>query len=307
LVAGRRVLQIIRNVLLVFTALFAIFMVVVLPWFGANIVTTFNFHFPDPNDGKTPKSYGLDFQWTQFESSDGIRLSGWYIPAQPKARGTIIYCHGKNRSRIEMLPMAVLGHQLGYDGVLFDFRHSGMSGGKITTLGYQERLDAEAAVRYALKSEHAPHPIILWGVSMGAAAALMAAAETPAVDAVISDSTFLSFRQVIVHHVHLFFHLPSFPIADEVIWWSAWRGHFRPSEFDLRKAVRRINPRPVLFVAVRHDQRMPPWIAQELYSLSASPKKAIVVVPGSRHGEGFNSGREAYQAAVEKFLASLSP
>ncbi len=302
---GRRVLQIIRNVFLIFAALFGIFMLVVVPWFGTNIVTTFTFHFPDPNDGKTPQTYGLGFQWIRFNASDGIPLSGWYIPGPAKPRGTIIYCHGKNRTRIEMLPMAVFGHLLGYDGLLFDFRHSGMSGGKISTLGYQERLDVEAAVRYALHSENAPHPIVLWGVSMGAAAALMAASETPAVGAVISDSTFLSFRQVIVHHVHLFFHLPSFPIADEIIYWSAWRGHFRPSDFDLRKAVQRINPRPILFVAVRHDPRMPPWIAQELYSLSHSPKKAIVIVPGYRHGEGFNSGREPYEAGVRKFLASL--
>ena len=302
----RRAFQVMLNVFLILAGLFAVFILAVVPWFGTNIVTTYSFHFPDPNDGKTPISYGLDFQWINFRSSDGIPLSGWYVPYRPKPHGTIIYCHGMNRTRIEMLPMAVWGHQLGYDGLLFDFRHSGMSGGKISTIGYQERLDVEAAVRYALEQESAARPIVLWGVSMGAAAALMAAAETPTVNAVISDSTFLSFRQVIIHHVHLFFHLPSFPVADEIIAWSAWRGHFRPSAFDLRKAVRRINPRPILFIAVRHDQRMPPWIAQKLYSLSSSPKKMLVIVPGHVHGEGFNSGRAPYEAAVRKFLADLA-
>ena len=40
-----------------------------------------------------------------------------------------------NRTRIEMLPDAVFGHSLGYNGLLFDFRHQGMSGGDHHDLG----------------------------------------------------------------------------------------------------------------------------------------------------------------------------
>lgn len=298
--------RIIRNILLILLAVAALFFFVVVPWFLSGIVTQRRFHFHDRNDGNTPKSYGLDYQSIEFRSSDGISLKGWYVPAGPNARGTIIYCHGLNRTRIEMLPMEVYGHGLGYNGLLFDFRHSGESGGNIGTLGYQERLDAVAAVRYALDRETAEHPVVLWGVSMGASAALMAAAETQDVAGIISDSSFLSYSHVIAHHAWLFFHLPAFPIVDEVIYWSAWRGGFWPSDFDLRKAVERINPRPILFIAVEGDRRITPAVARELYSHSTSPGKAILVVPGHRHGEGFTSGNEAYEQAVKNFLAGLS-
>lgn len=297
--------KIIRAIIIVIFSLVAIFFLVVVPLFFTYLITSARFHFRDPNDGKTPQSFGLQYQPIEFHSSDGILLKGWYVPAGPGARGTIIYCHGRNRSRVEMLPMEVYGHSLGYNGLLFDFRDSGDSGGKIGSLGYLERLDAVAAVHYALDQEHAQKPVILWGVSMGAAASLMAAAETPDVAAVISDSSFLSFRHVIVHHAHLFFHIPSFPIVDEAIYLSAWRAGFWPSEFDLRKAVERTNPRPVLFIAVKDDKRITPAVARELYSCSTSPQKAIVVVPGHRHGEGFTSGHELYVQAVKKFLASL--
>jgi len=298
--------RIVRNILLVLVGLVAIFFLVVVPLFFTYLITSARFHFPDPNDGKTPMSFGLEFQSIEFHSSDGILLKGWYVPAGPGARGTIIYCHGRNRSRVEMLPMEVFGHSLSYNGLLFDFRDSGTSGGKIGTLGYQERHDVIAAVRYALDQEKAARPIVLWGVSMGASAALMAAAETPDVAAVISDSSFLSFRHVIVHHAHLFFHMPSFPIVDEAIYLSAWRGGFWPSDFDLRKAVQRINPRPILFVAVKDDKRITPEVARELRSYSTSPKTMLIVVPGYRHGEGFTSGHEAYELAVKEFLASLA-
>jgi alpha-beta hydrolase superfamily lysophospholipase len=295
-----------RNVVLILALLVAGFFLIFVPWFFTRIATYGRFHYPDPNDGKTPISYHLNFQWVDFRSTDGIPLKGWYIPAQGPAHGTIVYCHGLNRTRVEMLPDAVFAHSLGYNGLLFDLRHQGMSGGKVTTLGYKERWDVEGAVRFALEQEKAARPVILWGVSMGASAALLAAAETPDVAAVISDSSFDSLMNTVRHHLKLFLHLPAFPIADEVAYWIAWRGGFRVSDFNLVKAVERIGDRPILFVAVQGDRRMPPSIAQNLYAHAESPLKKIVILPGHRHGEGFNQAREPYEKAVTAFLASLA-
>jgi hypothetical protein len=50
---------------------------------------------------------------------------------------------------------------------------------------------------------------------------------------------------------------------------------------------------------------MPPSIAQDLYSHAISPRKAIIVLPGQRHGEGFNLDTDQYEAAVRQFLAGL--
>jgi hypothetical protein len=58
-------------------------------------------------------------------------------------------------------------------------------------------------------------------------------------------------------------------------------------------------------VAVEGDRRMPPSIAQTLYAHARSPLKKIIVLPGRRHGEGFNQATEPYEKAVTDFLASL--
>lgn len=300
-----RVWEITWHVLAILAGLVVLFFVTVVPWFFTHIVTTSRFHFRDPNDGKTPISYGMKFHDIEFRSTDGILLRGWYVPAAPNAKGTIIYCHGHNRTRIEMLPLAAFGNKLGYNGLLFDLRHQGQSEGNISTIGYQERHDVVGAVNYALLREKAGRPIILWGISMGAAAALMGAADSPQVDAVISDSTFLSFQDVIMHHWKMFFHLPTFPVAHEVMYWSAKRGGFNPSDFDLQMAVERIGKRPILFVAVEGDKRMPPVIARTLYGDAESELKDIVVLPGNRHGEGFKSGNKQYEEAVTTFLGRL--
>ena len=317
--AGSKLRKITKWVLFTLLCLFFGFFYGVVPWFLTRAMTTGGFHFPDPNDKKTPKDFGMDFQAVEFHSGDGILLKGWYVPATVpggEAKGTIVYLHGLNRTRVEMLPDAEFGHRIGYNGLLFDLRHQGESQGKITTIGYQERLDAEGAVHYALNNQKSKRPIIVWGVSMGAAAALMAAAESPDISAVISDSTFLNYEELILHHYNLFLGiirrrwwwfppLPAFPLAYEVLYWSAWRGHFSPSDFDLEKAVREINPRPILFIAVGGDLRMPPEYAQTLFGDATSAQKKLVVLGGTRHGEGFRSATKQYEETVSQFLSTL--
>ncbi len=302
-----RILKIVRNVVLIVAALVAIFVFVFVPWFFARRIAYGQYHYPDPNDGRTPNSYNLDFRWIDFTSTDGVPLKGWYIPAEGTARGTIIYCHGWNRTRIEMLPEAVFGHSLGYNGLLFDFRHQGMSGGAVTTLGYQERFDVLGAVKDALDQQHAARPIVVWGVSMGASAGLLAVAESPDISAVISDSSFDTLFDTMRHHTHLFFHLPGFPFADEVAFLLGRHGDFNPNDFDVVRAVDRAGDRPILFVAAAGDRRMPPAIARKLHEHAHSPLSKIVVLPANRHGEAFNQATDAYEKAVTAFLSSLPP
>jgi pimeloyl-ACP methyl ester carboxylesterase len=301
-----KVWKVFRWSLLLIVGLALVFFLVVVPWFFAGIITASRFHFRDPNDGKTPQAWGMEYQPVEFRAPDGVRLIGWYLPASGPARGTIVYAHGQNRTRIEMLPMAAFAHGLGYNGLVFDLRHQGASGGDIGSVGYWERLDVEGAAHFALTQQHAPRPMVAWGISMGAAATLLATADSPEIDAVISDSSFINFDDLVRHHWRLFIPLPSFPMVDEVITWTAWRAHFRPADFDLVQAVRRIGDRPILFIGVQDDRRMPPAYARTLGAAAASPLSRVVIVPGTKHGEGFFSGQAQYEQAVKEFLNAVS-
>lgn len=307
----RRAWKVTRWILLLLLPLALVLFLAVVPWLVATVTTTNRFHFPDKNDSKTPSDFGMSHQDIEFLSTDGLHLKGWWMPAggdgaTGAAAGTIIYCHGQNRTRVEMLPMAEVGHSLGYNGLAFDFRHQGASEGEFSSVGYWERRDVEGAVRYALDERRAARPVVVWGVSLGAAASLMAAAETPEITAVISDSTFLSFEDTARHHWGLFFRgWPTFPMFNETMALIRWKAHFKASDFDLRVAVGQINPRPILFIGVEGDPRMPPNIARTLYGLSSSPDKMLLIVPGKRHGEGFFSGHDQYVKAVTEFLAKV--
>ncbi len=142
---------------------------------------------------------------------------------------------------------------------------------------------------------------------MGASAALLAAAETPEVAAVIADSSFLSFRDTTDHHVNLFLGLPSFPLANEVRAFIEWRAGFDGDDLSPIDAVGKLGERPVMFIAAAHDKRMPPNIARALYDASSSPVRDLLIVegPGSDvHAHAYQTDPRLYIDRVARFLES---
>src|SRR5258706_11093081 len=149
------------------------------PWFLAGVVTTRKFQFPDrENAGLTPKSFELPFEDVAFQSSDGVPLKGWWVPAKD-AKGSVVLVHGLNRSRIEMVKKTPFLQKQGWNALLFDLRHHGESGGDVSSFGFFEKQDVHAATAFA--RTRAQGPVVLWGVSLGAASATLAAAEDPGV------------------------------------------------------------------------------------------------------------------------------
>jgi fermentation-respiration switch protein FrsA (DUF1100 family) len=287
--------------LITLTVAVAFFFLAYVPYFLANVVTHHRYHYPDKDDGQTPATYQVSYRDIEFSSSDGISLKGWFVPVE-HPRGTFIFVHGLNRTRVELLRQAMFVHRLGYNGLLFDLRHSGASGGKVTSMGYYERLDVEAAVAEAMNLDPQTKPVTVWGVSMGAVAALMAAKETPTINAVICDSTFLTLRDTTYHHLKLFLHLPRFPIPMTALWLVERFAHFDADALDLREAVHHIGDRPILFVAGGADNRMPSTIALELFHLARDGYKMFLDVPRARHGEAFRTDPQLYETAVREFL-----
>jgi dipeptidyl aminopeptidase/acylaminoacyl peptidase len=78
----------------------------------------------------------------------------------------------------------------------FDFAGSGLSGGEYITLGANESQDLLNVIDYLRKSRRVSS-IALWGRSMGATTAVLAASADHSVAAVVADSPFGNLRQVI--------------------------------------------------------------------------------------------------------------
>src|SRR5262249_17638656 len=140
-----------------------------------------------------------------------------------------------------------------------------------------------------------------------ATAALLAAAETPEVAAVISDSSFFTFKDTVDHHINVFFRLPSFPFINELRFFIERRTGFYGLQLYTLDAVRRIGDRPIMFIAAAHDRRMPPDIAERLYQACSSPMRDLVVIEGpgdNVHGHAYQANPKLYIDKVSAFLQS---
>ena len=303
----RRWRRILKRVIITLIILAFVLVFLVFPLGLAMLVTGAGTRPMDRNLTETPATFGLQFKDVEFQAADGVKLSGWLVPSRDK-RTTIVYSHGLFRSRRELLERAVEFTKLGYGALMYDSRNHGLSGPARVGLGYNERLDVEGAVRFLRESEHTADNIVLFGISMGATAALLAAADTPEAAAVISDSSFLSFKDTVDHHVKLFLRLPPFPVANELRFFIERRAGFDGAQFDVRDAVKRIGDRPILFIAAANDRRMPPEIAEQLYQAAVSPKRDLLIVdgPGSEvHAHAFQANPKAYVEKVSGFLESV--
>jgi pimeloyl-ACP methyl ester carboxylesterase len=300
----------VKRVGLVLVAALVVFVFGWAPYWLAGLATIRRFTYNDKeNAGLTPKSFDLPFEEVTFNAPDGVPLKGWWVPA-PEAHGTVVLVHGLNRSRIEMVKKVPFLHKQGWNALLFDLRHHGASGGDVSSFGFFEKQDVHAATAFA--RTRAQGPVVLWGVSLGAASATLAAAEDPGVAALVCDSSYRSLRDTVAHHLSLFrgFRwwlriVPNYPVADEVVYWIGRRAHFDPDSVDVRGAAAHLAPRPCLFVCNSGDRRMPSEIAFELKA-AAGPQAHVLVVPGTSHGGAYRDGTAAYETAVTQLLGAAA-
>jgi pimeloyl-ACP methyl ester carboxylesterase len=287
-------------------AAMALFLFGWVPYFLGGIATTRRFPYNDKeNAGLTPASFNLPFEEISFSAADGIPLSGWWVPAR-EAKGTVVLVHGLNRSRIEMVKKTSFLNQRGWNALLFDLRHHGKSGGEVSSFGHFEKQDVHAAVQWA--RARATGPVVLWGVSLGAASATLAAADDPTIAALVCDSSYRSLRDTVDHHMGLARSwrwwmrvVPTWPVESEVLFWIGRKGGFDVDTVDIRAAAARMADRPTLFVCNSGDRRMPPEIAFDLKA-AAGEHARVLVVPGNSHGGAWRDGTAAYERAVGAIL-----
>jgi uncharacterized protein len=276
-------------------------LLVIVPLGGAWLVT----HPRSRRDTIVPVE-GLSFpvDAVEFASQDGIRLRGWWgLSSPPVPRSVIVFVHGLYRSRNEMVDRAAKFYELGYTPLLFDLRNHGESDEAPTTLGVREAADVCSAARYA-HARSPGAPVVLWGVSLGAAASLLGARCSGAT-AVIADSSFLSVTETVRHHFSEIFHLPSFPVADLLLQAIRWRGRFALADGDVEAAVRHLDDVPVLFVTGGKDWRMPPEIAAELLGASLNTNSRILRIDAATHGRAWATDPEIYGERVAGFLLDV--
>ena len=167
------------------------------------------------------------------------------------------------------------------------------------TLGAREREDVRAAMAHLRARGLAPAGFVLMGFSMGAAAALRAAAEETDVRAVVVEAPFDTYRRTVAHHGRLLYGLPEWlPLGRAAIAVAEWRAGFDADEVDVPAAAARTRA-ALLAIADGADQRMPEAVVRRVYDAHPGPKR-FWLAPGAEHVGA--SARPEYWTVVLGFL-----
>lgn len=175
-----------------------------------------------------PAMLGLAYENVTFATSDGLALTGWWMPEQVEGHnGTVVFLHGYGQSRNQSLLVAPFLAAHAYDVLAFDFRAHGESGGDETTVGLVETRDVRAAIDWLLTRDDVDASrIALVGFSMGGATAINAAPEIPEARALVVDSAFASLTNIASNSITHFTGLPRWPYGPLSVLFAGWMvGH----------------------------------------------------------------------------------
>jgi len=233
-------------------------------------------------------------QPAEFRTDDGLLLRGWF--AQGSRASAVVLVHGLGANRTELLPEATLLLRRGHSVLLYDSRASGESEGSLATWGDRERRDVAAALGWVRARPGVdPARVGLYGFSVGASTVALAGAADPAVRAVALGPVWPSLKAELRHRFPLT-HARSGQVAALVFRLSGVDvGAVRPAE-----AIRRIAPRPLLFLSGALDADTPPAIDDAL--ADQVPTSVRVRLPHAGHGGFFQADPIGLDAALGEFF-----
>lgn len=230
-------------------------------------------------------------------------LSGWFVRAENSDK-MIIFVHGYksnrmifNKSTPDFIKEAL---RQNYNVLAFDFRGNGKSDGDTTTFGYYEKNDLLGAINYA-KGKGAKH-IVLLGISMGGATAIITASSNPQmVDGIVSDSAFAELKPYLYRNLPAWSSLPTFPFSYAIIPAASFFAKINPSDVSPLNAIGNIPPEKVMLIHSEDDTVVPYEECLKIFKASYSATK-LLVVKSAPHGKIFELNKEIYLKRVFKFI-----
>jgi hypothetical protein len=129
----------------------------------------------------------VDVTWLRGDGTEG---AGWWIPGSKDSPG-VLMVPGLGMCRSDALSLALPLHQDGFNLLICDSRGSGAAPRGGSALGLRETDDVLSALRY-MQTQLLPEGVRLgiWGVDVGARAALQAAGSVPELRAIAADGAY---------------------------------------------------------------------------------------------------------------------
>ncbi len=241
----------------------------------------------------------------QIVSSDGLKLSGEAVIATPSSHRWVIAVHGYRSRHGHMFVFASQYGLRGYNVLLPDLRGCGESEGDYIGMGWPDRLDLLKWADWIIERDSQAQ-IVLHGISMGAAAVMMAAGEElpEQVKVIVEDCGYTSVWDIFEDELAYLFHLPSFPVLHIASQIAFWRSGYNFTQADSVKQIARAKV-PVLFIHGSEDNFVHTDMVYRVYE-ACPAEKQLLVVEGAGHGNSYNHSPELYFDTVFRFIGKYA-
>ena len=254
----------------------------------------------------------------RFPAQDGRTLAGCYLKGEGPRRGVILFGLEFGSNRWSCLPYCEHLLAAGYDVFAFETRGQGDSE---CPPGYEplqwvtdfEVNDARAALAYLKSRPDAdPRGVGLFGISKGAGACLLAAADDPYVRCFVTDGAFGVYTTLVPYMRHWFRIYNNQLLIQGLIpsWYYGLIGlaalgkieRLRRCRFPhLEDALRRLAPRPLLMIHGGADTYIKPEMARALAARAREPKE-LWLVEGAKHNMALQTAGDEYRRRVLEFF-----
>lgn len=248
----------------------------------------------------TKRSRATPHKKVEITTFDGLTLRGRYYEFSPDAPIEIMM-HGYQGNLERDLSGGIFrALNIGHSVLTYDHRGSGLSDGNTLTFGINESRDCRRWIDFVLKEINPDAKIILSGVSMGAATAMITSGydDLPEnIVGIVADCGYTSAKDIIKKVIREM-KLPPNILYPFVKLGARLYGGFNLDEFSPIEQVAK-SKIPTIFVHGDQDFFVPIDMSERNFEASNATKKELYIVEGAAHGL-------AYVVAGDKYLDKLS-
>lgn len=276
--------------------IFVLLAMVGLYWLGSVLIAPHNQTIALPNTH-------LPLQSLDIQTARGNHLAAWYA-VHPQTTHAALLMHGAGSNRLQMLQRAQLLYSLGYNVLMFDFQAYGESQGQYVTYGYLESQDATAAFNY-LKQFNPQAKLLVIGVSLGGASAVMSSVIRQQADALVLESVYSDLPTAIFNRLQVRLGKAASWAYPLLAWQMPLRLGFKAADLSPLRELSQIKM-PVMIMNGAMDVYTNVQEAQSLYQAVQAPKQ-LVIVPNAGHTDLYAYNSLLYEQQLKAFLQKALP
>lgn len=246
----------------------------------------------------------VPFEEVTITAFDGTKLFARYYHIKDNAPVQIQFHGYRSSAFLDFCGGNHLARKMEHNCLVVDQRSHGRSEGTTITFGIKERRDVLSWITYILERFGQNTPIILCGLSMGAATVLMATdLNLPDnVKGIIADCPYASPKDII-QKVCKDMHLPPRLMYPFVRLGARLFGHFNIDESSAVAAVKQAQI-PLLLFHGDDDHFVPCEMSKQITE-ACSSAATLELIPEAGHGLCYLVNPEQYEAATVKFIQTI--